>query len=233
MQLDLRDDLPLVQRLALSYAPASSREAVLTLLALDARLAAILRNRSEAMIAQIKLAWWRERLAEDPAHWPSGEPLLARLALWPGLDGGAANDKPQDNAWSHLKGLGGLVDGWEVLLADQLGEAEMQEFALGRSQAWESLALIFAPDHADLVARAAKQWALADLAMHLDHTEESALAKELALKEDWSLGRLPRSVRPLAVLHGLSRHALDGNSTKLLNNYASGMLALRIGMFGV
>lgn len=223
MQTDLRDDLPLVQRLALSYAPASSREAILTLLALDTRLATILRNRSEAIIAQIKLAWWRERLSEDPALWPSGEPLLERLALW-----------PADRAT-----LVELVNGWEALLAGQLDEAVMREFAAGRAAAWGGLAASIAPKYGDQTARAAMEWALADLAMHLDNSGESALARELAegdsggkSKGGGKTASLPKSLRPLAVLHGLSRRALDKNSSEMLDNMGGAMLALRIGLIG-
>lgn len=220
MQTDPRDDLPLVQRLALAYAPASSREAILTLLALDMRLATILRNRSEAIIAQIKLAWWRERLSEDPALWPRGEPLLARLALW-----------PADRA-----ALVELVNGWEALLADQLDEAAMGEFAAGRASAWAGLAASIAPKYGDQTARAAMEWALADLAMHLDNSGESALARELALGGEDGAGveraRLSKNLRPLAVLHGLSRRALARNSSEMLDDIGAGMLALRIGMIG-
>ena len=45
MAEDLLDELPRPQRLALSYAPAAVRSATLGLLALDARLGAILRRR--------------------------------------------------------------------------------------------------------------------------------------------------------------------------------------------
>lgn len=217
MQIDLRDDLPLVQRLALSYSPASSREHVLALLALDTRLAGILRNRSEAMIAQIKLAWWRERLSEDPANWPSGEPLLGLLADWP-------NDR---------SGLVQLVNGWEALLADELGEGEMREFAQGRGAAWASLA---SGAQAETARAAGYQWALADLAMNLEHLDESDLARTLVKGEDWSTRakqeKLPKSLRTLAVLHGLSRRALNKNSAEMLDNYRSAMLALRIGLLG-
>ena len=51
-----------LHRLALAYAPAASRGAWLGFLALDMRLAAIVRAAREPMIGQIKLAWWRERL---------------------------------------------------------------------------------------------------------------------------------------------------------------------------
>ena len=87
-------------RLALAYAPRTARPAWLAVLALDQRLAGIVRSAREPLLAQIKLAWWRERLAEPVARWPQGEPLLSALAAW---DGQAA-------------ALVALVAGWEAVL---------------------------------------------------------------------------------------------------------------------
>lgn len=96
------DDLPPLQRLAVAYAPARAKPLWLALLALDARLARAARGGQEPLLAQIKLAWWRERLAEPAARRPRGEPLLALLPCW-GEDGAA---------------LAGLVDAWEVAIGD-------------------------------------------------------------------------------------------------------------------
>ena len=149
------EGLAIVQRLALSYAPKAARESVLTLMLLDNRLASILRNRSEAIIAQMKLAWWRDRLAQDPADWPIGEPLLERLRVW--------DASPRE--------LSPLVDGWERLLADDLTISALEEFAEGRARAWQALS----PETAEhsAIGHAARQWALADLALHLDTDEEA------------------------------------------------------------
>ena len=54
----------------------------------------------EPLLGQVRLAWWRDRLGQDPADWPAGEPLLAALRGW----------QPQFAA------LAALVDGWELLL---------------------------------------------------------------------------------------------------------------------
>ena len=121
MPTDPVEDLPLVQRLALSYAPARARADTLTLLTLDNRLSGILRQRGETIIAQIKLAWWRDRLGELPANWPTGEPLLARLADWSG----------------DTQALVPLVDGWEAILAENLDAPRIDEFATGRARGLE------------------------------------------------------------------------------------------------
>ena len=206
-------NLPLVQRLALSYAPLSSRAQTLALLAFDNRLAAILRQGGEPVIAQIKLAWWRDRLRENPDIWPAGEPLLHALQHWPGGPGV----------------LIPLVDGWEGLLAAELSAQEIDEFAKGRAAAWAALA---PPENAPAVISAARGWALADLAFNLGQAEEAATVRELARSETRDGGRLPRRLRSLAVLHGLARRALRRESAELLDGPGAGFVALRIGLFG-
>lgn len=206
-------DLPLAQRLALSYAPAAIRKQVLALLVFDNRLAAILQQGGEPVIAQIKLAWWRDRLGENPESWPAGEPLLHALRDWPGGPGL----------------LIPLVDGWEGLLAAELSAGEIEEFAQGRAAAW----LALAPPHAMTEAgAAARGWALADLALNLGQAEEAEIVRELARHETGAACRLPRALRSLAVLRGLARRALQRGSAELLDGPGAGFVALRIGLFG-
>src|SRR5580765_716653 len=92
--------LPVERRLALSYAPTRSRGLWLGLFALDARLGGVVSEAREPMLAQIKLAWWREDLSKPTVSRRKGEPLLEMLEAWG--DEGA--------------GLAALVDGWEVLI---------------------------------------------------------------------------------------------------------------------
>ncbi len=209
--------LPLPQRLALSYAPARSREAVLTLMLLDERLASILRNRSEVIIAQMKLAWWRDRLGDDPRAWPEGEPLLDRLKEWPAAP----------------STLVPLVDGWERLLADDPPGSALAEFAEGRARGWSTLAAALGSGTDDSsVLKAGSDWALADLALHLDNPDEARSARELALAGKGANRSLPRIVRPLAVLHGLALRALVRDSNELLDGPLAMLVALRIGITG-
>src|ERR1700741_297330 len=91
--------LPPLHRLALAYAAGDARLPTLALLALDTRLAGIVRNSHEPSLAQLRLAWWREQLQVEAADWPRGEPLLAALKSWQG---------------GHLS-LVELVNGWEYL----------------------------------------------------------------------------------------------------------------------
>jgi len=191
-------------RLALAYAPAGARDRWLTLLALDARLAGVVRTAREPMLAQIKLAWWRERLAGDPAGWPKGEPLLARLA-----------------GWADPAGLAPLVDGWEALLAEPPVDAAT--FAAGRATALTVLARELGSDPA-LVEPFAHDWALADLALE---SEASAIAPVPPAS-----GSLPRTLRPLAVLAGVTRRAAARGGAPALYPPGAWLTAVRIGLFG-
>lgn len=208
------DELPMVQRLALAYAPTSARQAVMALLLLDTRLSGILRQRGDdAIIAQMKLAWWRDRLGEGRANWPSGEPLLQRLVRFP----------------APSPTLVPLVDGWEALLAEELTPEVADEFAIGRVRAWQALAKGAAETHVEWAAR---QWALADLALHLGNEEERERVVDLIEEAPDNRERLPHLLRPLAVLCGLSLRALERGSPEALDGPGATLAALRIGLAG-
>src|SRR6218665_1101397 len=84
-----------------------------------------LRGSGGRMVAQLRLAWWREQLAADPAAWPEGEPLLNALRSWRGRHGG----------------LTALVDAWEVLTGPApLPEAALEDFGRARGEAFSALA---------------------------------------------------------------------------------------------
>lgn len=215
----LVDSLPILQRLALSYAPSASRMPTLALLALDARLADIVRSASEPMLAQLRLAWWREQLQTRRDDWPEGEPLLAVLKSW-------------DNGHSAL---GPLVDGWEALTADApLPRSAMEDLAAGRASAFTGLAELFgADDEKATVYRLGFNWALTDIASHLSQTEEKQAASDLARNQNWSPARLSRKMRSLAVLHGLAARAVKKGKSLDSLSPAALVPALRIGLLGV
>ncbi len=101
---DLRDP-----RVLVAVRP-ERRPALAALWSLAERLTALLRDTSEPLIGQIKLAWWRDMLAllaADPAALPKGEPLLADL---------------QAN-WSGQGGFDTLVDAAEALLLAEDADA--------------------------------------------------------------------------------------------------------------
>lgn len=210
----LTEELPPAPRLALAYAPVRTRALLLPLLALDGRLAAILRKRREVVLVQVRLAWWRDLLAQPVAQWPKGDQLLDGLARW------------RDPA-----ALVPLVDGWESLLADDLTPGMIADFSNGRAQAFAALAQELGAGDPAAADAAGRVWALADLAANLSDAEERQSVVEHALSLPVP-PRLPRSLRPLAVLATLGRHALEQGSGPLLSGPKSAWLALRSGWLG-
>ena len=92
-------------RLAIAYAPSDVRSAFALLLHIDNRFAEILRTAREPMIAQIKMAWWREAFASAAEARPKGEPLLQAL--------NEAGDR------IPLSALEALASAWEALLGSE------------------------------------------------------------------------------------------------------------------
>ena len=214
----LIEALPVLQRLALSYASATAHAPTLALLALDTRLAGVVRAAREPMIGQIRLAWWREQFRSPAARWPEGEPLLAALRVW------------QD----HRGALEGLVDGWEELTAPlPLAPASMTAFAEARGRAFAALAELLgvAADSRE-AHRAGTHWALADLAGRLGDPAERAEALDLVRCGEPQRPRLSRWMRPLVVLHGVAIRSLQSGSAPGNIAPTAALTALRLGLLG-
>lgn len=211
LEATLVEYLPPLHRAALAYAPAKARSAWLGFLALDVRLAAAVRETREPMLAQIRLAWWRERLAEAPAARPEGEPLLALLG-------------PQSERMVPL------VNGWEAMLgAAPLPPEAIVAFAEGRARALVGLAVALdCADAAADVGKAGRNWALADFVLHVRDQKERDQAK--ALITTGKRVALPISMRPLTILEGLAGHDLESRGK--VGGIGSLLLTLRLGILG-
>jgi phytoene synthase len=214
MSSPLTAELTPEKRLALTYAPARASAATLAMFALDERLARILRRGGELLAGQLRLAWWRETLRQPAAEWPRGDPLLDMLG-----------------GWREPAMLADLADGWEGLLAEQVTEKELAEFAEGRASAFACLANELGMPEPDKAAAAARVWALADLTAHLSQPREKALALAYASTLP-APPRLPGELRPLAVLAALGAAALRGGGGPLLAGPGSALRALRTGLTG-
>lgn len=210
--------LPLSMRLALAYAPRRAFLPTLAMLALDVRLAGLLRHSREPMMAQLRLAWWRETLGQDASAWPEGEPLLAALRSW-------------SNAHQALVPL---VDGWENLTGSAPLPADMLLcMAQGRAQAFAGLAQVLGCAQAAQAAhRSGRRWALADLAAHLRHPEERAAVLTLLHEGEHAPARLPRPLRPLAVLAETAVRRSDRNPDSSALSPSALLHAMRVGIFG-
>lgn len=211
---DAAVDLPLPQRLALSYAPKRSRAVLLGVLALDARLATIVRRRQEMVLTQMRIAWWRDLLAKDVVEWPAGDAVTDLLRQW------------RDPAR-----LAPLADGWEMLLSEFLDPRAIEEFAQGRAGAFTAAADELGLPRDDGIEPAARRWALADLAANVTDADER---RQIVSAADMQSGPfpLPRALRPLTVLAGLGDGALRKGGAPLLDGPGDMLRALRLGIVG-
>jgi phytoene synthase len=206
----LREALAPPARLALAYAPADTRRTWLAALALDARLAQVVRAARDPLIGQIRLAWWRERLGEPASAWPKGEPLLALLREWDGAHGA----------------LSSAVDGWEVLLGEApLPKPDLLVAAEGRASALVAAAGRLGEEaHGQAVLELGRSWALSDFAANMPEPREQTALAELRAEHDVRPMRLPRALRPVVVLDGMARSGGSGAGALLRG--------IRLGIFG-
>jgi phytoene synthase len=208
----LLESLPVEQRLALAYCPRSIRLAFTALLALDARLAGIVRSSSEPMLGQLRLAWWRDQLVKPMEERRASEPLLAALTAWPG----------------EMRELSDLVDGWEAFFVGSISSAgAIADLAGARAKAIATLDLSANRAHA---YRMANNWALADVAAKLNNPDDRSTAADLASAQDWTSVQLPRNLRTLQVLHGLAKR--DRGRKELMSDWTALLVASRIGLIG-
>ena len=177
----LSDELPPLLRLAVAYAPAPARPPWTALVLLDHRLSRAVTGASSPLIAQLKLAWWRDRMRAPASSWPAGEPLLAALAQF-------------DRERAALESL---VDAWEGLIGDEAGAPDMAALGDARAGAVAGLArtLNCVADPAAMAALA-RRWSLPDVAQPVPARLPRALRPLLIL------ANLPRpdEAGPLALL---------------------------------
>jgi phytoene synthase len=196
---DIASQLPPPANLAVAYTPVAFRPAFTLLLQLDVRFADIVRKAREPMIAQIKLAWWRDAFAAEPALRPKGEPLLQAL--------GACGDVISPSA------LQDLVSAWELMLGeDEWAAQDVEAHAALRGDAIFGSYAAWMGEGCD-VRSLSQQWAMDALRVEfpskfvaLDNQPLPALLKGRKLRP---LSILAMSVRKVTGLR-LIGHALTG-----------------------
>lgn len=183
------------RRLALAYAPRERREALTALWVLDERLGAIVAATNEAMLGQIRLAWWRDALQALAEGAPAGEPLLGQL----------------EQVVRHHRlapsELARLPEGWTMLLNGlPLEHAALITHANERGSVLFRLsAAVLGADHPG-VCNAGAAWALVDVAARISDRQSAASARLIAIEHLKSPKRhpWPKPLRPLAVLAALA-----------------------------
>lgn len=109
---DESDLLTPPKRLAIAYTGAAERPLFQLLLEFDARLAQIVGRDGEVVIAQMRMAWWRDVISKSPESRPSGEPMVARLNEIETI-GASQGGQAIGAAMSHI------IDAWDMLLAQE------------------------------------------------------------------------------------------------------------------
>lgn len=209
----LNDILPLPQRLALSYGPERSRSQLATLFAFDARLGSAVRQASEPIMGQMRLAWWRDQLRLVANKRERSDVLVVALD---GLGGCEAS-------------LAELVDCWEGLLAETLDQAAIAWLVSARTGAIQAIGRVLGlPGIPGLGAA----WAYADLATGFSDPDERNLVLTLARQAEAPPLRAPKELRPVAVLDGLARRSMARGGAPLLEGTSSLLLAMRLGLLG-
>ena len=120
-----------------------------------------------------------------------------------------------------------MVDAWEVVATGEGLLAAAQAVAEARSAAFAAAARA---EQGGACASAALRWTLVTLAVRAPGERERE--NMLAIAREIGPARLPRDLRPLALLDGLARRALERGKDALLGDRLSPLAALRLGIFG-
>lgn len=177
---------PLVT-LASGYGDAQMRGWCRALFAFDAQIAGIVLQAREAMLAQIRLQWWHDVIAQPAASRPSANPVLAALL-------------PLEAEGLDLAGaLGGVIRGWEAALDREDPEA-VADFARGRGQLLAAFAPVVQGADARDLQRVGEAWALWDMVRF--HRRTEALDAAVRSIDAQALARimLPKRLRPLSII---------------------------------
>jgi phytoene synthase len=119
--IDNNPDYPL-QKLVFAYAKAKERVPFEVIFGLDSQCAKVAASTREMLIGQMRLAWWRDVIAKDPANRPKGHPYISLLNQLPG------NDQPGY--------LDDLVNCWEAFLVSDRSVADIDELVTSRAKAF-------------------------------------------------------------------------------------------------
>ncbi|MDG6078206.1 hypothetical protein E3U23_03260 [Erythrobacter litoralis] len=212
---DLTDECDELGKLAVTLAPVGLRETFAAAFALDHRLSRIATNAKEPMLAQIRLAWWRDRLGEDVEARPRGDIVLDAIGRsWRGEE-------------SCLRDL---VDGWEQAIGEAPGSPAAEALGSGRASTFASLSRLagFTDAQRD-AAFHGHVWGQATVALVSEARPQ--IAAEYVRKRN-SLPVLPRALRPIALIGQLSARALKRGGKPLLGDRLSPLVAARIAAVG-
>ena len=186
--------LPPLHKLIMAYARASQKRGLELIFAMDNRFGEVVRSTTEPLIGQMKLTWWSDAIEKPTSERPSGEPLIAEMAL----HGHLFEDSM---LWDEL------IAGWSILLdTGELDQSLMERYAKERGGALFKLAALNSEHEVtENLANLGKAWALWDLARNVSDAKTADLAFKLA-QNHWKSGhsaKLNRRMRPISIIRKL------------------------------
>lgn len=193
-------------RLSLIYSNDELRPLLTLLLALDSRIEDIFLKMNEAMIAQIRLAWWRDTINSEIK--PKGEPLVEMI------------EKVQ-NQYVNLdvtNVLLSLINGWEYLILDEevLSDNDLHDYANERGGAFFGL-IAEASGKSELTEAyqsLGRIWALSFLFNKGDESADKARLLATEYYKSINYRQLSRAIRSLSILTFPAIHALKSDGKK-------------------
>ena len=161
-------------------------------------MGAVVRTTSEPMVGHIRLAWWRERLAEIDRGIIPAEPHLQDAAEI------VANESVTGIQMSRL------ADGWAALLDPFPWGEEVASAIAGRGRDLFGMAARIIGAGPDAVSEAGSMWALVDVARHCSDPEsrDRLIASAQSFAAGFR-GHVAEAARPLAMLGLLASRDLD------------------------
>lgn len=219
--MSLGDDaVPPLAMLLSAHAAAGQVDRHRALWAFDARLAKVARTTSEAMIGQMRLAWWNDVIDDGTGMKGTGEPVVDAMRA------SGAMDAP---------GLSAVIDGWEVLVVEpEIDLIGLRDYAAGRGGGLFR-ALADVAEAPDWLEAAGRVWALWDLAGHVGDAALGKAALELAqeLLPQVDGARWTRRWKPLRIAFTLARQdVLEGRGASTGISRALAWRLLRIALVG-
>ena len=204
-------------RLAFAYGSAELRSRALPLFALEARLASIIARMNEPLLAQMRLAWWRDQLMMQATERPAGDLVLAELT----------------RCWDHQVDVPrGLIDGWETWSKADLDRDGWLAFVDGYQDLFAALSRLREPSIDSTRAANNGAWWAVGKACLLARS-----SAELEQVRNWASAlapraRLTRGLRPLVILGGMGRRVMQRGKGPLFGDRASAVAVLKLGILG-
>jgi phytoene synthase len=202
--------------LAIAHAPPPMKARLAALFELDHECARTVHAASEPIIAQVRLAWWRDEFAKPLERREVGVPLLERIT----------------SSYADAGLLQPLIDGWEELAVskDLRSPAALGALALGRAECLAGLLAGYYRDGDAQLVTAARAWTLA-AATPLKEGE-TALTSQAGELLSQAPPRFAWRLRSLAIIDRLSRRLLRRNGLPPLGIRSDVAVAARIGLTG-